>query len=477
MTGINTAAAALREVWSTLALHGRELAERAADRLRSEHDHYPPHRAVPRSPIARRLLIGSGAVAAAAIVSCGVVWWQLSYGPVAIDLVTPWLTSAIEERLGGQHRIEVGGTMVERDEVGRSALRLRDIVVRDAQGTVVASAPKAEVGISGLSLLSGRVQTERLSLIGAEMALRIEPGGQINILAGAGKPARAVTPSVTNSIATAAGAAPDANGLPPVQVTSNPLSAILSWIDRLDSLGLDGGSLSEIGLKDCTLVVEDERGGKRWSFEHINLSLTRPQEGGVAFAVNSTGADGLWSLTATVTPKPDGRRTIETVIRDVSPKDLMLALRASDGHFSADVPLSAVIRAEIERDGTLQLLEGRILAGTGYFGSRDDPDSRIHVDEAQLNLRWNPATRQLQMPLDAQSGPSRVNFLAQLNVPDTAGAPWTFTVPRGLIVLASADRSRDPPLIIDRVSVRTRFDPTRRVFEIEQGDLGGMAGG
>src|SRR5436190_6193250 len=410
MTGINTAAAALREVWSTLALHGRELAERAADRLRIEQDHHDrPHLAVPTSPFARRFLIGGGAVAAAAMISCGVVWWQLSYGPVAIDIVTPWLTSAIEERLGGQHRIEVGGTMLERDEVGRSALRLRDIVVRDAQGTVVASAPKAEVGISSLGLLTGRVQTERLSLIGAEMALRIEPGGQVNILAGAGKPALAVTPGITNSIASAAMAAPNSN-LPSVEVNGNPLSAILAWIDRLDSLGLDGGSLSEIGLKDCTLVVEDERSGKRWSFEHINLSLTRPQEGGVAFAVNSTGADGLWSLTATVTPKPDGRRTIEAVIRDVSPKDLMLALRHSEGHFSADVPLSAVIRAEIERDGTLQVLEGRVLAGAGYFGSREDPESRIHVDEAQLSLRWNASTRQLQMPLDAQSGLSRINL-------------------------------------------------------------------
>src|SRR5438477_3923069 len=480
MTGINSAAAALREVWSTLHLHGRELAERAADRLRPEHHYYRPHLAAPRSPIARRCLIGVGAVAAAAAVSCAILWWQLAYGPVTIDIAAPWRTSAIEERLGGQHRIEVGGTMLERDEVGRSALRLRDIVVRDAQGTVVASAPKAEVGISSFGLLSGRVQTERLSLIGAEMALRIEPGGQINIRAGAGKSALAVAPTITNSIASAAMAAPNANDqsrLPPVEVSGNPLSAILAWIDRLDSLGLDGGTRSEIGLKDCTLVVEDERSGKRWSFEHINLSLTRPQEGGVAFAVNSTGADGLWSLTATVTPKPDGRRTIETVIRDVSPKDLMLALRASDGHFSADVPLSAVIRAEIERDGTLQLLEGRILAGAGYFGSNDDPDSRIHIDEAQLNLRWNAATRQLQMPLDAQSGPSRVNLTAQLDVPDDAGAPWTLNLPRGLIVFASPDRSRDPPLIIDRVSVRTRIDPARRVFEIEQGDLGGMAGG
>ena len=481
MTGsLNSAAAALREVWSTLQLQSRELAERAADRFRADHDYHRPQFAPQRSPWRRRCLIATGAVALAVVVSCGVVWWQLASGSIPINFVTPWLTSAIEERLGGGHRVEVGGTVLEQDEIGRSALRLRNIVVRDQHGTVIASAPKAEVGVSGFSLFSGRVQTERLSLIGAEMALRIEPGGQINLLAGAGKPALAVTPTVTNSIASAAMAAPNATeqpGLPPIEVTAGPLPAILAWIDRLDSLGLDGGALSELGLKDCTLVVDDQRSGKRWSFQRINLSLTRPLEGGVAFAVNSTGADGLWSLTATVTPKPDGRRTVETVIRDVSPKDLMLALRSGEGQFSADVPLSAVLRAEIERDGTLQLLEGRILAGGGDFGSRDDPESRIHIDEAQLNLRWNAATRQLQMPLDVQSGPSRVSLLAQLEVPVDTGAAWTFTIPRGLIVLASADRTRDPPLIIDRVAIRAQFDPVKRLFEIQQTDLGGMAGG
>ena len=115
------------------------------------------------------------------------MWWQLSTGPVAIDFVTPWLTSAIEQKLGGQHRVEVGGTVLEYDEAGRSALRLRNVVVRDAQGTVIASAPKAEVGVSSFSFLSGQVQTERLSLIGAEMALRIEPNGEINVLAGMGR--------------------------------------------------------------------------------------------------------------------------------------------------------------------------------------------------------------------------------------------------------------------------------------------------
>src|SRR4051794_18730282 len=89
------AAAALREVWSTLQLQARELAERAADRFRPGHEFHHRQFATQRSPWRRRCLIGSGAVALAALVSCGVVWWQLTSGSIAIDFVTPWLTSAI----------------------------------------------------------------------------------------------------------------------------------------------------------------------------------------------------------------------------------------------------------------------------------------------------------------------------------------------------------------------------------------------
>src|ERR1041384_5191411 len=110
MTGtFHSAAAALREAWSALALQGRELAERAADRLRPDRRDYRPRAAANRSPLARRLLIGTGAVVFAAVVSCGLMWWQLSTGPVAIDFVTPWLTTAIEQKLGGQPRGEGGG--------------------------------------------------------------------------------------------------------------------------------------------------------------------------------------------------------------------------------------------------------------------------------------------------------------------------------------------------------------------------------
>ena len=61
-------------------------------------------------------------------------------------MATPWLKAAIEENSA----VSIPSlSAVRRSNAtkGRTSLRLRDIVVRDADGTVVASAPKAEVGI------------------------------------------------------------------------------------------------------------------------------------------------------------------------------------------------------------------------------------------------------------------------------------------------------------------------------------------
>src|SRR5262249_57355253 len=70
---------------------------------------------------------------------------------------------------------------------GRTEPRVWHLVVSDADGTTVASAPKAEVGISGASLFLGRIRAGRLSLVGAEMAVRIEQDSKITVFAGSNK--------------------------------------------------------------------------------------------------------------------------------------------------------------------------------------------------------------------------------------------------------------------------------------------------
>ena len=67
---------------------------------------------------------------------------------------------------------------------------------------------------------------------------------------------------------------------------------MLSWIDGIGQTGLDGHDLREIGLKNGNLTVDDERTGKRWTFENISLSLERPSGGGIVVSLARTIASG-----------------------------------------------------------------------------------------------------------------------------------------------------------------------------------------
>src|SRR5262249_14816159 len=126
-----------------------------------------------------KIAFGLGVAGCLFVIAVSILWLRLASGPLSLDMLTPWLTAAIEERLGGHNRVEVGGTQIERTEQGRMAVRLRDVLVRDERGAIVAVAPKAEVGVSVANLLLGRIRPQRLSLIGAGMAVRVEADGQV----------------------------------------------------------------------------------------------------------------------------------------------------------------------------------------------------------------------------------------------------------------------------------------------------------
>ena len=79
------------------------------------------------------------------------------------------------------------------------SLRIRDILIRDADGAVVAGAPKAEVAVSTTGLLMGSLHAKRVSLVGAELAVRIETDGQITISTGAERRPIAVTPAIVEA--------------------------------------------------------------------------------------------------------------------------------------------------------------------------------------------------------------------------------------------------------------------------------------
>src|SRR6202167_2424342 len=437
----------------------------------------------------RRTAIGLGAFAAVLIVGCLALWWRLTSGPIQLDLVTPWLALAIEENFGSGNHVEVGGTQIERTESGGTAVRIRDIVVRDALGAVVASAPKAEVHVSGMSLLSGHMRAESLSLVGAEMAVRIERDGQVTIFAGADKrpiataavPASAAAALLRSAqkndraesppAAAAAPALPNAQ-TPAQQVPSHRardvFAALLSWIDGIGETGLDGHDLGGLGLKNGNLTVDDERTGKHWAFRDINLSAKRVHGGGVEVAVGSDNPARPWTLTAAVTPTRQGFRKFQLEARKVSINDLLLASRLDDRGLKIDTPLSASVSGEIGPDGLPQVLSGRIVADAGSLG---DADSGVTIDRAEFKFNWDAGTRLLSMPLQILSGADRITLIARIEAPQQPSGAWSFSIGGGAIVLGGSGAASEP-LVLNRIAVSGRYDAARERLVVDEGDMG-----
>ncbi|HEY6860410.1 MAG TPA: hypothetical protein VI358_11565 [Pseudolabrys sp.] len=424
-----------------------------------------------RSRFLRRVLWGSAICVAVVTVAALGLWWRLSSGPIEFDLATPWLKAAIEENFGGSHSVAVGGTQLERER-GRTSLRLRDIVVRDADGIVVASAPKAEVGLSGRSLLMGHLRAQSLNLVGAEMSVRIEMDGRLTVFAGADKrPIATAAPTIGSSPVTESGSA-----AAPLHAGFQNLAAIMARIDAVGATGLDGHDLRELGLKNGNLVVDDRRSGKQWKFDGINVSLTRPRQGGVVFRLESDNPGRPWVLSAAMRPLADGIRAIGIEARKVSTRDILLALRLNTANFDVDLPLSASIRAEISPDGTPQLVQGQFVSDAGTIIDQEFDEVSVNIDHADFRFNWDARRHSLIVPFQIQSGGNQFTMRATLEAPPDQGGTWLLGVTRSdtvidPVILAPGATVDEEGIAINRVVVRARIDTTRKRIELEQGDL------
>jgi hypothetical protein len=453
-------------------------------------------------PVVRRLAIGVAAVAAVLLIGGGALWWRLASGPIMLDLVTPWLTSAIEQKFGDRYRVQVGGTQLERDQQGRTALRLRDIVLRDASGALVATAPKAEVGIAGTSLLLASPRVERFRLVDANVTLRVDPDGQVHVTLGGEQPfiSIAPTPQVPeraqpDATAQVQGAPTDA--LPPRSASPSPpaqfslraisersiasnFAALLAWVDSLDRRGSDGSGqgaggfdgreLSEIGISNGSLAIDDRRNGKEWHLKNISLSLMRPKAGGAALTVLSEDPERPWELSTALTHARAGGRRLQLDARNIVLDDL-LALRMTDNPFRSDTLVSASVLSDLAADGTPQTIAGSIVAHGGSIGDPADPSRQIPISSAEFGLDWDINRRTLRVPFKLTAGAARLTLRSEFAAPAQPGGNWLFAVGGGWIVL-------DPPtpddegLVLKRVVMRGNIDPAQHLITLEQGDFG-----
>ena len=422
------------------------------------------------------------------------LWLRLGAGPINLEMATPWLAAAIEDNIGNGNTVEVGGTQIERAGRMHIAVRIRDIVVRDRDHAIVATAPKAEVKLSGTALLMGRLRAESLNLVDAELAVRITPDGYVTVSTGDNARPLATGVASTRRTAGSGSAAGRIRGAGIAVRTGfaaaaqrgarhryacarQPgcgLLAGLDWLDSLSLTGLDGQNLNEIGLKNGNLIVDDQQRGNKWNFQNITLSLRRPSGGGVALSVGEEGSHA-WSLRVLVGAPSNGVRSVDIKADKLSTKNILLALRLKDLTYSADLPLTGELKGELGRDGLPTYFRGKIIAGQGNIIDSDTPDYPMAIDQIEIEPEWDAGRRVLLAPFKIVSGANRITLLAHVEPPNGDLTDWQLGISGGTIVLPGDDGEQ--PLIFNRISIGMRFDTEhRRVMlteaNISNGDVG-----
>lgn len=388
------------------------------------------------------------------------------------DVAGPIVKRALEAKLGEGTRVRIGKTSLGQNSSGQPVLSVSNIVIKSRHGATIATAPRAEV-VLDTGMLVGNFRAKRIDLLDAIMTLRIDEHGRIGITED-GKTS-AAAPAVADNVVPRAGKAPDLPGKAADAPASVPFvyPELAAWLDRLERSGLDGISLSEVGLKHGTLVVESAKQQRRWIFANTNFLVARPEEGGVTLSLSSGNAGDAWSVNATIGALQNGARAIDIVARDISPEDIMLAAGVTSNQLSMTSRISGILRAHIGQDGHLISGGLRASAGPGEIKNSVDEDSKISIDGIQIQAEFHPQRQAIVFdPILFQAGENRLLLQAAVEAPKDNQQFWPVTIFRGQARLSSG-RQADPVLVLDQISLKGGWDPRAIKFTLDQGTVVG----
>lgn len=431
---------------------------------------------VPRSRFARLLMWFMVSLVALAGIGALTLYVLIANGIVTANLATPYIERAIEERLGGKYDVVIGSTTVETMSHGATAVVVHDIKVLGPEGELIAAAPSAEVELDG-SLLTLSPKARRVDLVGADMTVKIAASGVVAVAAGEGaRPLIEASPVPAPAAAAAGQGATQtgASGQPGVDpLVLRQLAAVMNDVERG---GFDGGALQDVGLKDGTLRVENESSGRTYVFQHISVRVARPQEGGAVLDFAFQGPSGTATLTATIGPERQRERTLKMEVRDVATKDLVSAFTQDWKRFYMDMPLAAELNARMNVDGEVLDASASINFGAGQIGNGEEVLERFTLDYLRIGMTLDAGRRAIVItPLEAVKNQNRVSLLGEIDIPARFGDDWTYRIRQQQVIFAGPEMP-DPPLVVDQVAIRGRYNPPSKQLTFEKGQLISAAG-
>lgn len=312
---------------------------------------------------------------------------RLAQGPISMPALVPTIEEAINEQLSGL-KVKIDGAILQRASDGPGVLfRLRNIRLIDVEdGSIVAQAPLAAIGMSGSALLTGRLAPGSVDFIGPRLLLfyndaqglslrfsRTGAGAAPHGQAGATLPDEAVLP------VSPIGAGPRKLDL------TNTVNEVFARVRRGDS-----SYLTRFGFEDAMVVLDRDGTQTSWQVPDFSIDLEhRDQRSLIVGQASVASTKGDWQLEVRTEQRPRRQSLgITALVQNLVPSGVA-------GNFPSIGILKALDMA-VDGEGTVELSDsGKFLSGEaslrlapGAITPPWDRDTAMRIDHGNVELRY-----------------------------------------------------------------------------------------
>ena len=318
-------------------------------------------------------------------------FWRLSQGPVSLDFMTERIEREINKSLSGM-TVNVAGAVFEMDsKTNVPHFRLRDLVLLDKSGNLIAKSQRAAISFEGSSLFFGSLVPRGIELIGTRILVKRQLDG--GLVLGFGTPAAPENESAT--LDGAAVEASDPKASREEQTAVLPEATAKSLIDVLSGNGGESGtSLEDIRITGASIQLFDEANQANWFAPQADLTFKKMPYGFVVFAKASVASGGTpWRTELSATYRTESRSfAVSARIEDLVPANVSDEIFALAQFAKVDVPLSGHAEIEISDAGVMTSASAEFAAAAGVVGLPGYIAQPIVIDEGALRVDYDAPT-------------------------------------------------------------------------------------
>ncbi len=328
-------------------------------------------------------------------------YWRLSQGPVSLNFLGNRIETAINRQIPG-FQVSLGGAILELDKVSSvPRIRFRDLVLRDQDNNIIATAARAAVDLDTGELLTGTIVARSLELIGPRVSVKRKLDGGFNL-------GIAVNPNTVNEIIvledlSARGDSGksdiDEQGQVDQIAVSDPSSAkfleLITNSDEQNSIS----TLETIRITQAELSIYDEANDANWLAPNTDLTFRRMPYGFVVFGKASIATSAApWNAEISATYRRQTKSfSVSTRIENFIPSSVADKIYALGQLARMDIALSGQAEFEVSATGDLVTGTAELAAGAGVLGLPDYIAQPLKIDQGSLRIAYDPTAQNFKL--------------------------------------------------------------------------------